>query len=72
MIVSLRPQVVFAMAYLPPLCKQLCGEFMFGCADLVKQFVERFGRELLARPKRPKDIDQQEPNANNFGQAMRR
>src|SRR6266568_1331261 len=68
MIVSLRPQVVFAIALSPFLGRQLSGQVMLGGADLVQQFVECFGRKTLAGGERAKHIHQQKTHAKNLRQ----
>jgi hypothetical protein len=59
MIVSLRPQAVFGIALSPSLGYQLGSEFILRCADVVEEFVEGFGTELLSSDERSKDIDEQ-------------
>ena len=48
------------------------GQLVLGRADLVEQFVECFGGELLACGERTKDIDQKQANAKNLRQATHR
>ena len=59
MIVSLRPQIVFAIALPPSFGHQLRSQFVLRAADFVEQFVERLGRQFLSCRQRAKDVDEE-------------